>query len=151
MTSDRVLGVLAILMGAGMAFLARGYAAQVEYEPVGPRAFPLLLAALIVLCGAWMALKPSHHAHFGNRLQLRSVAMCSLIVVLYAALFQVLGFVVATALMSIPVGRIFGGTWKQAAATGVGMGVVLYVLFDTLLDVVLPAGLLKPLFTAAGL
>jgi hypothetical protein len=29
--------------------------------------------------------------------------------------------------------------------------VVLFVLFDTLLDVVLPAGVLKPLFTAIGL
>lgn len=151
MTSDRVLGILAIVMGTGMAFLARGYAAQVEYEPVGPRAFPLLLAALITLCGAWMVFKPSHDAHFGNRLQLRSVGLCGLIVVLYAVLFQVLGFVLATALMSIPVGRIFGGTWKQSVATGIGMGVVLFVLFDTLLDVVLPVGLLKPLFTAMGL
>lgn len=151
MNSDRVLGILAVVMGAGMAALAWGYKAQVEYEPVGPRAFPLLLAALITLCGVWMAIRPSHRAHFGNALQMRSVALCGLFVVLYAVLFQVLGFVVATALMSIPVGRIFGGTWKQSVLTGVGMGLVLFVLFDTLLDVVLPAGILKPLFTAMGL
>ena len=40
---------------------------------------------------------------------------------------------------------------KQSVLTGVGMGLVLFVMFDTLLDVVLPAGLLKPLFTAIGL
>jgi putative tricarboxylic transport membrane protein len=59
--------------------------------------------------------------------------------------------VIATVLMSIPVGRIFGGSWKQSVLTGVGMGLVLFVLFDTLLDVVLPAGIAKPLFTAIGL
>ena len=151
MTSDRILGVLAVLLGVGMAVTAWGYAAPVEYEPVGPRAFPLLLAGLIVLCGAWLVCKPSHRAHFGNAAQLRGVGLCGLYVVLYAVLFQVLGFVLATALMSIPVGRLFGGTWKQSVLTGVGMGVVLFLLFDKLLDVVLPAGLLKPLFTAIGL
>ena len=151
MTSDRILGVLAVLLGVGMAVTAWGYAAQVEYEPVGPRAFPLLLSGLIVLCGAWLVFKPSHRAHFGNAAQLRSVGLCGLYVVLYAVFFQVLGFVLATALMSIPVGRLFGGTWKQSVLTGVGMGVVLFLLFDKLLDVVLPAGLLKPLFTAIGL
>lgn len=151
MTSDRVLGILAILMGAGMAAMAWGYAAPVEYEPVGPRAFPLLLAGLISLCGAWLVLKPSHHAHFGSGTQLRSVGLCGLYVLLYAVLFQVLGFVLATMLMSIPVGRLFGGTWKQSVLTGVGMGFVLYLMFDKLLDVVLPAGVLKPLFTAIGI
>lgn len=150
MNSDRILGILAVLLGAGMAIGAWGYAAQVEYEPVGPRAFPLLLAGLIALCGAWLVIKPSHHAANGNLAQLRSVAFCAACVMLYAVLFQLLGFVIATALMSIPIGRIFGGTWKQSVLTGLGMGVVLYLLFDKLLDVVLPEGLLKPLFSAIG-
>ena len=34
MSSDRILGVLAVLLGVGMAATAWGYAAQVEYEPV---------------------------------------------------------------------------------------------------------------------
>ena len=52
MNSDRIPGVLAVLPGAGMAIGAWGYAAPVEYEPVGPRAFPLLLSSMIALCGA---------------------------------------------------------------------------------------------------
>jgi putative tricarboxylic transport membrane protein len=151
MTSDRTLGLLAIVLAAAMGFAAWGYAAQVEYEPVGPRAFPLLLAALIGLCGAWLVFRPSHHAAFGSRAQMRNVGICAAAVLAYAVLFQVLGFVIATALMAIPVGRLFGGTWRQSVLTGVGMGMVMYVLFDRLLDVVLPMGLLKPLFGAMGL
>jgi putative tricarboxylic transport membrane protein len=151
MRSDRILGVLAVLLAAGMGVTAWGYAAQVEYEPVGPRAFPLLLAALIGLCGVWLMLKPSHHASFGNGAQLRRIGLCAACVLAYAALFQLLGFVIGTALMAIPVGRMFGGTWKQSALTGIGMGLALYILFDKLLDVVLPAGPLKPLFGAIGM
>ena len=48
--------------------------------------------------------------------------------------------------MTVPVARFFGGTWRQAVVGGIGLGAGLFVLFDRLLDVALPAGLwLKPL------
>ena len=50
-----------------------------------------------------------------------------------------------SALMTVPIARLFGGSWKQGVITGLAMGVVLYLVFDRLLDVVLPAGLLKGL------
>jgi putative tricarboxylic transport membrane protein len=47
--------------------------------------------------------------------------------------------------MAVPVGMAFGGSWKQSLAGGAGLGLVLFVLFDKLLDVVLPTGLLAVL------
>ncbi len=151
MNSDRLLGTAAILLAGAMSFAAWGYAAPFEYEPVGPRAFPLVLAALMVLAGAWLVARPAHHASFVGGAHSRRIALFAAAVVLYAIVFQLLGFVVATALMALPVGRIFGGSWRQCALTGVGMGVVLFVMFDSLLDVVLPAGMLKPVFNMMGL
>ena len=67
-------------------------------------------------------------------------------VLAYALLFDKLGFVISTALMSIPLSRYFGGTWKQSLLAGAGLGVILFLLFDKLLDVALPIGFwLKPL------
>jgi putative tricarboxylic transport membrane protein len=37
----------------------------------------------------------------------------------------------------------FGGSWKGSLAGGTGLGLVLFFLFDKLLDVVLPTGLLS--------
>jgi putative tricarboxylic transport membrane protein len=37
----------------------------------------------------------------------------------------------------------FGGSWKQSLAGGAGLGLVLFFLFDKLLDVVLPTGVLS--------
>ena len=42
--SDRILGAVCVVAAAGMAWAAQDYAAAISYEPVGPRAFPLLLA-----------------------------------------------------------------------------------------------------------
>lgn len=144
--SDRILGVLAMLVAGAMAAAAWGYAAPFEYEPVGPRAFPLLLALGMAVCGAWLAFKKSSQPAQGlHGLQLQHVAVCSGAVLVYAVLFQTLGFVIATALMAIPIGRVFGGSWPKCVATGIGLGVVLFVLFDKVLDVVLPLGVLKGL------
>ena len=52
--ADRILGIGCLLLGAAMAWASRSYAAEISYEPVGPRAFPLLLAAIFALIGAWL-------------------------------------------------------------------------------------------------
>ena len=57
--SDRILAAACIAVGAGMAWAAQGYAATISYEPVGPRAFPVLLAALMAVCGLWLLLRPT--------------------------------------------------------------------------------------------
>lgn len=143
--SDRILGVACVLLAAGMAWAARLYVAPISYEPVGPRAFPLLLAALLALCGAWLAFKPSAHANGLREAPLVGLGLAVLAVLAYALLFQLLGFPLATVLMTLPMARAFGGSWKQALAAGLVLGVTLFLLFDRALDVVLPTGILSSL------
>jgi putative tricarboxylic transport membrane protein len=141
--SDRILGAACLVAGAGMAWAAHDYAAPISYEPVGPRAFPLLLAGLMALAGAWLVARPGPRGFALPREQIRPIVLAIVAVFAYAALFETLGFPLATAVMAVPVGMAFGGSWKQSLAGGVVMGVVLYLLFDKLLDVVLPTGLLS--------
>ncbi|MBU1351049.1 MAG: tripartite tricarboxylate transporter TctB family protein [Gammaproteobacteria bacterium] len=150
--SDRILGAVCVVVGAGMAWAAQGYAAEISYEPVGPRAFPLLLSALMVACGAWLVVRPGvaataegdgAGAEAARWQNLKPLALAVLAIGLYVSLFQWLGFPLATALMALPVGMAFGGNWRQSLAAGAGMGVVLYLMFDKLLDVILPTGLLS--------
>ncbi|WP_439113822.1 tripartite tricarboxylate transporter TctB family protein [Hydrogenophaga sp.] len=143
--SDRVLGAVCVVASAAMAWAAQDYAAAISYEPVGPRAFPLLLAAGLSLCGLWLVLRPTARAEAFRGVPWRGTALCAAAVLVYALLFQSLGFALATALMALPVGMAFGGSWKQSLAGGAALGLVLYVLFDKLLDVVLPTGPLAAL------
>ena len=169
--SDRILGVACVAVAAGMAWAAADYAAPISYEPVGPRAFPLLLAAIFALIGAWLlvaggrraaeplapssttlagplpasgaaeaatAMPPARPQH-----KLVAVAMCAVAVLAYGALFQPLGFVLATTLMAVPVCKAFGGTLKGGLLGGLGLGLGLFFLFDKVLDVILPTGVLS--------
>lgn len=144
--SDRVLGAVCVVVGAGMAWAARSYVAPISYEPVGPSSFPMLMAALMAATGAWLVVRPGPQSFGLARAHLVPVALLVLAVFIYAGLFELLGFTLATVVMAVPVGMAFGGGWKKSLMGGVGLGLGLYLVFDKLLDVVLPTGLLSIIF-----
>ena len=140
--SDRILGVLALALAISMAWMAQSYQAEFSYEPVGPRAFPLLLAAVLALAGLWLALRPGRTPEGVSWRPAPALLLVMASMLAYALLFQTLGFVLATTLMALPVGRSFGGRPLPSLAAGVGLGLGLYFLFDKLFDVILPTGVL---------
>lgn len=140
--SERILGGVLLFISIAGIWIARSFEAPFSYEPVGPRAFPILILALLGISAiALMLGKTSHTTEWAPPPVLKRIGALFLIVLIYAFLFDKLGFILATALMVAPVARFFGGSWKQAAAGGIGLGVGLFILFDRLLDVALPTGL----------
>ena len=143
--SDRLLGAACCIAAICMGWAAFGYAAAFSYEPVGPRAFPLLLAGLLAAGGLWLVAKPAPDAGQYASVPVKMVAMCVAAILLYAFGFEKVGFPMATALLTVPVGMAFGGNALKSLGFGAVMGVLLYFMFDRLLDVMLPAGWLAPL------
>lgn len=146
--ADRALGLVCLILAAGMAWLARGYEAPISYEPVGPAAFPLLLAGLMAALSLWLIVRPAPQGAEAEGEPLIGPATTKVlalvgVMLVYAVLFQWLGFIVATALMTVPVARVFGGTWRQSVIAGVALGVSFFLIFDRVFDVILPAGLLS--------
>ncbi|TDX83619.1 putative tricarboxylic transport membrane protein [Neorhizobium sp. R1-B] len=139
MKTDRLLGATAIAVAAMM--LVFGYALQAPfaYEPVGPRAFPLIAAGMIALCGVILVLRPGEPSCEPAGPIGALAALCGCLVG-YALLFQPLGFVIATTIFMVPIAMIFGAKWWQGAVTGVVLAVSSYLLFDRVLEVVLPVG-----------
>ncbi|TCV69380.1 MULTISPECIES: tripartite tricarboxylate transporter TctB family protein [Neorhizobium] len=139
MKTDRLLGATAIAVAAMM--LVFGYALQAPfaYEPVGPRAFPLIAAGMIALCGVILVLRPGEPSSESAGPIGALAALCGCLVG-YALLFQPLGFVIATTIFMVPIAMIFGAKWWQGAVTGVVLAVSSYLLFDRVLEVVLPVG-----------
>jgi len=143
--NDRILGIAALALAVFMTAAGWSIEAPFAYEPVGPRAFPLLLALIIGLCGLRLVYKGGHAVERNPAGANGRIALMVVFVTVYAFLFQWLGFIVATSLMTIFVGRLFGGSWIKCAIGGVVMSIFFFVLFDKVLDVVLPGGLLENL------
>lgn len=143
--NDRLLGVAALLFAAFLTWFGHDLEAPFAYEPVGPAAFPLLLALVIALCGVWLVFKGGNDVPANAPGANLRIATMVATLAAYGFFFQWLGFIVSTALMSAVVGRLFGGTWLKSAVGGVLLAIALFFLFDKAMDVVLPAGLLGDL------
>ncbi|MCT9070195.1 tripartite tricarboxylate transporter TctB family protein [Cupriavidus gilardii] len=140
MNSDRVFAIAWLLLSVAAGWVATAFTAEFSYEPVGPRAFPLLLCVLMALCSVWLLLFPGPRVAWPERRGVIRLAIMVLTLLAYALVFQWLGFAIATALLTIVLGRLFGGGWRACVATGAVMGISLFFLFDRWLEVTLPIG-----------
>lgn len=140
---DRLFGSVWLLLCAGLAVIAWGFQPPFSYDPVGPRAYPLLLLGLLGAGALWLVIRPALHRHLLNAAQSLRALLCVAGLLAFALMFEPLGFVPATALAATGLGLLFGGRSLPCALSGVLMGVLLYLLFDLLLDVPLPLGVFE--------
>ena len=146
---QRLFAAVLLVCCALLAISAWGYHAPFSYEPVGPRAYPLLLLALMSPGALYLLIKPASASHSDeppmDRHVLGKVSACVALLLIYAAVFESLGFIPASVVFGAAMARLYGGSWSISAIAGLVMGVGLYLLFDKALDVPLPLGILAVL------
>ncbi len=153
--SSRPVPVWAGDAAMGMALAAVGAAFTVLSAPIprgevgnpGPGFFPFVLGLALMGLGmgsavrAWRARRSAGTVSLGNRKAL----VCVLAMAASAVAFVPLGFVPTTAVFLAVLFWALGSiSWWKAAAVAVVSSALLWVVFDRLLGVLLPAGVLPP-------
>jgi putative tricarboxylic transport membrane protein len=150
MLLQRIFASALLLACIGLALMAWPYQAPFSYEPVGPRAFPLLMLGLMGLGLLYMIFRPAAIVHSEDdpqldRETLTKIGICVVLLLVFAGTFEPLGFIVSSILIGIPMARLYGGRWLPSVVIISLMSVGLYLLFDKVMDVPLPLGLLDVL------
>jgi putative tricarboxylic transport membrane protein len=140
-SADRLFGFFLLGLAAVFGGVGWGIVAPFSYDPLGPRPYPLLLAAVLAVMAVWMLLKPQAVKLPGGRM-LAQVGLLIATLVFYQLSFRWLGFILSTSITVVLVARLFKGSWLQGLLTGVGMALVCYGLFNYVLEIPLPAGAL---------
>jgi putative tricarboxylic transport membrane protein len=150
MLIQRLFAAFLLLICAGLALMAWPYQAPFSYEPVGPRAFPLLMLGLMGLALVYMLFRPTPIVHTEedpklDRETIIKITACVVLLLIFAGLFEPLGFILSSILIGIPMARLYGGRWLPSVIVVILMSIGLYLLFDKAMDVPLPLGLLDVL------
>lgn len=150
MLLQRIFASVLLLACLGLALMAWPYQAAFSYEPVGPRAFPLLMLGLMGLALLYMVIRPAPLKHSEedpplDRETLTKIGVCVVLLLVFAGTFEPLGFIAASIITGVPMARLYGGRWLPSLVIISLMAVGLYLLFDRLMDVPLPLGLLDVL------
>ncbi len=148
MLLQRIFAFTLLLACAGLALMAWPYQAAFSYEPVGPRAYPLLMLGLMSLALLYMLFRPAPIKHSEDeppldRATLTKIGICTALLLLFAGTFEPLGFILSSILIGVPMARLYGGRWLPSVVIISLMSVGLYLLFDKAMDVPLPLGLLE--------
>ena len=150
MLLHRIFASVLLLACVGLALMAWPYQAAFSYDPVGPRAFPLLMLGLMGLGLIYMIVRPTPVVHSEDDPQLDrdtliKIGVCVVLLLIFAGTFEPLGFILSSILIGIPMARLYGGRWLPSVVIISLMSVGLYLLFDKAMDVPLPLGLLDVL------
>ncbi len=137
---DRIFaGVLLVLSGL-VAWAATQLQVPFQYEPLGPKAFPLILFALMAISAIWLAFKPDAGRWQMERAVLIRIIQALVILFAYAWMYDRLGFIIATTIVGGVFSWMFGEKPLRAGAYALVLSVCSYFLLTTLLQLNVPAG-----------
>ena len=128
-SSDRVFGVVMIIVALGYILSARTIQTPLFPDPMGPKSFPMMIAAGVILCSIVIVLKPDDEPAWPAREALFSILLAALVMVGYAYTLKPLGFLIPTAIASAILSFQLSPRVLQSLVTGLGLSVGLYVLF----------------------
>ncbi|WP_337997560.1 tripartite tricarboxylate transporter TctB family protein [Oleispirillum naphthae] len=151
MTKNRTAGILAVVLG--VFYLAGAFAVPVfdAGDQVGPRAFPFLIAALVIGCGAALLVrdfrsaerKPFSWGFAVDRVVWGRILLTMAAGIAYGLVLDDLGYLIATFLFMILVSSLINvGRHVQNLTIAVLFSVVTFVSFALILKLSLPRGIL---------
>jgi putative tricarboxylic transport membrane protein len=138
--SDRIFGVVGMLLSIGYIFAAFAIEESFLSDAVGPKAFPLIIAAILGLSSLAIVLRPDPEPHWPALGRLVEIAAAIVVMVLYAEMLPVAGFVIATAFAAAYLAWRLGSSVIEAVLVGIGTSVGIYVIFHLVLGLSLARG-----------
>ena len=131
-----------VLLGVAIAYGIGG--ATIEYafssDPLGPRAFPLMLAVVLGGLSLLYLVWPGSVESIPTGPALLRVLAIPAVLLLSVALFEPLGFAGSTFILTFGTALVFGAPVKHALIGGFLQTLLWWGVFAWLLQVYLPAG-----------
>lgn len=128
--SDRIFGAFGLLFAALMAWATTLIEESFIQDPLGPKAFALVIAALVAVSSLVMLLKPDAEPTWPPLAKWLELTITIGVMVGYAVILPELGFVISSSLITAFLIHRLGGTLVQSAAGGVLISVGVFVVFS---------------------
>jgi len=140
---DRILGLALFVLAVAYGWAAQQWPAPFGgHEAVGPETFPTILAVVLALSSCYLMVKPDPDAEWPWGRTAVELLIAVGILVVYALVLEPIGFIPSTTLAVGTLCWRMGAGLKGAFITGLVSAVVVFFLFNNLLELSLPAGLL---------
>jgi putative tricarboxylic transport membrane protein len=138
--SDRLTGLVLLVVSAWYGYLAFNIKNSFFSDPLGSRAFPIVVASLLVPLAVLLIVRQPKPVVWPRRASYPPLLYATGLFIGYAYLLPWLGFALANTLIFAGIAMIFGAQLRQATLAAVVASGVLYLIFSVALDLYLPTG-----------
>ena len=127
--SDRITGLIVSVLA--LAFFAGASQLEMPFfaDPLGPKAFPMLIASVAFISGCVMVLRPDAEPDWPSLATFGRLLIAVLVLVLYAYGLQPLGFLLPTAIAAGAISYQIRPTLRAATLTGIYLSFGLFIIF----------------------
>ncbi len=138
--SDRILGGFGLLLALFFMWQATLIEESLFSDIVGPTVFPIIIGAVMALSSIYFIVKPDASPTWPASGRLFEIAMAVAVMVLYAEMLPVVGFLIATAVASAYLTWRLGSPPMQSVLIGVLTSGGIYIIFRLILGLSLAKG-----------
>lgn len=149
MTINLVSSIITIAVGLTYMIMAFNFPDATVGRPMEPKIFPIILGIALTILGLALLIqelmknsknkeKETIKLSFGNNG--KKIAITIVNAIIYALIFNALGYVLSTIIFLEVELLIFGGlkSWKVSTIVSVLFSVIAFIIFNTLLGLYLP-------------
>jgi putative tricarboxylic transport membrane protein len=138
--TDRIFASIVMVVALVMALAATQIQESFIQDPLGPKAFPILIAGLMAAAAVVMLVKPDRNPHWPSFKKVLELLGTTGVLVAYAYLLPLAGFVLATAVATAFLCGRLGANLRQSVQGGLLTSVGIYLVFQWVLGINLAKG-----------
>ncbi len=129
MKSDRLFGLVTLFVA--LAYIASATQIQTSFlsDPVGPKAFPILIGLVAALSALVLIIRPDEDPDWPPAKTFVALAIAIIVLIAYAYALKPLGFIIPTAIAASILSYQISPQTRNAMLAGTGLSVGLFVLF----------------------
>lgn len=133
MKSDRLFGLVTLFVA--LAYIASATQIQTSFlsDPVGPKAFPILIGLVAALSALALIVRPDDDPDWPPAKTFVALAIATIVLIAYAYALKPLGFIIPTAIAASILSYQISPKPRSAVMAGTGLSVGLFVLFKFIL------------------
>jgi putative tricarboxylic transport membrane protein len=142
LVSDHKYAIAMLLLSIG--FCVSALSLDADFDPVNEKFYPFVLSVLLILSSIALFFWPSAHstAWPGGR-NLQKIGLTFSAILVYSLVLQSIGFIISASVLMAVCMWVFEARPKWIAPTSIITAIIFYIVFDRLLGLNLPAGLLN--------
>jgi putative tricarboxylic transport membrane protein len=139
--ADRKYAIVMLVLS--IIYCAAALLLDADFDPVNEKFYPFVLSVLMIVSSIGLFIWPSPHTTSwpkGKNVIKIGITFCAILV--YCFVLHKIGFIIsASVLMGICM-WVFEGKWKWIVPVSIVTAIIFYIVFDRLLGLNLPVGLL---------